>query len=108
MLFFFLGFGKGKKKYRYFDPITQKIYMSSHVVFLEHIPFFIIIIPSISHNLTRFDLIFIDSFSKDSNSLSSQVPNTSHTSSNGRPIRTNHFAGTDTLFSSILEALFFL
>jgi len=35
----FLGYGEGKKGYRCFDPITQKLYVSRHVVFLEHIPF---------------------------------------------------------------------
>jgi histone deacetylase 1/2 len=36
----FLGYSEGKKGYRCFDPITQKLYVSRHVVFLEHIPFF--------------------------------------------------------------------
>lgn len=29
--------------YRCFDPITQKLYVSHHVLFLEHIPFFSIL-----------------------------------------------------------------
>jgi len=37
----FLGYGEGKKGYRCFDPITHKLYVSHHVVFLEHIPFFL-------------------------------------------------------------------
>jgi hypothetical protein len=37
----FLGFDEGKKTYHCFDPITKKLYMSRHVVFLEHIPFFL-------------------------------------------------------------------
>jgi hypothetical protein len=37
----FLGYGKGKKRYRYFNSITQKHYMSHHIVFLEHILFFL-------------------------------------------------------------------
>ena len=54
----FLGYGEVKKVYRCFDPITQKLYVSRHVVFLEHIPFFSI--PSTTHNLTRSDIIRID------------------------------------------------
>jgi hypothetical protein len=37
----FLGYGDGKKRYRCFDPITQKLCVSRHVVFLENIPFFL-------------------------------------------------------------------
>jgi hypothetical protein len=47
----FLGYGEGKKKYCRFDLITQKLYMSRHVVFLEHIPFFSI--SSTTDSLTR-------------------------------------------------------
>ena len=65
----FLSYGKGKKGYRCFDSITQKLYVSHHVVFLEHIPFFSI--PSITHDLTRPDIIRIDLFSEDFDSLSS-------------------------------------
>ena len=46
--------------YHFFNPISQKLYMSRHVVFLEHIPFFSI--PSTTHCLTRYDLIHIDLF----------------------------------------------
>jgi hypothetical protein len=60
----FLGYGEGKKGYCCFDPITQKLYMSHHVVFLEHIPFFSI--PSNTHSLTKTDLIHIDPISEDS------------------------------------------
>jgi len=73
----FLGYGESKKGYRCFDPITQKLYVSRHVVFLEHIPFFSI--PSTTHGLTRPDIIDIDPFFEDSDSLSSQVPSTSNT-----------------------------
>jgi hypothetical protein len=86
----FLGYGEGKKGYRCFDPITQKLYVSHHVVFLEHIPFFSI--PSTTHSLTKPNLIHIDPFSKDSNS---------HTSPHVRPICTY-----DTLLSSTPEAPF--
>jgi hypothetical protein len=55
-----MGYGEGKKRYRCFDSITQKLYMSRHVVFQEHIPFFFI--PS----TTRPDIICIDPFSEDS------------------------------------------
>ena len=63
----FLGYGEGKKGYHCFDAITKKLYVSRHVIFLEHMPFFSI--PSINHNLTRPDIIFIDLFSEDSDSL---------------------------------------
>ena len=60
----FLGYGEGNKGYRCFDPITQKFYVSRHVVFLKHIPFFSI--ASTTHSLTKSDLICIDPFSEDS------------------------------------------
>ena len=44
----FLGYGKGKKRYCYFNLVIQKHYMSHHIVFLEHISFFI---SSTTHNL---------------------------------------------------------
>ena len=44
--------------------------MSRHIVFLEHIPFFSI--PYATHDLTRSNLIHIDPFYEDYNSLSSQ------------------------------------
>jgi len=56
----FLGYGEGKRRYHCFDPITQKLYMSRHIIFLEHILFFSI--PSTTHSLTRSDLIRIDLF----------------------------------------------
>jgi hypothetical protein len=56
----FLGYGESKKRYRCFDPIIHKLYVSHHVVFLEHIPFFSI--SSTTHNLTRPDIIRIDPF----------------------------------------------
>jgi len=65
----FLGYDEGKKGYHCFDPITHKRYVSRHVVFLEHIPFFSI--PSTTHNLTRPDIIRIDPFSEDSDNISS-------------------------------------
>jgi hypothetical protein len=99
----FLGYGEGKKKYC-FNPITQKLYVSRHVVFLEHIPFFSI--PSITHNLTRSDLICIDTFFEDSDSLLSQVPSTSNISSHVRPIHNDHFADTDILLSGTPKASF--
>ena len=48
--------------------------MSRYIVFCEHIHFFSI--PYATHNLTRSDLIHIDPFFEDFDSLSSQVPNT--------------------------------
>ena len=55
-----IGYGEGQKGYRCFDQITQKLYMSHHVIFLEHIPLFFIL--SIAHNLTKSNLIHIDPF----------------------------------------------
>ena len=78
--------------------------MSRHVVFLKHVPFFSI--PSIIHSLTRTDLIHIDYFFKDSNSLSSYVSNTLDISLHVRLICTHQSAGTDNLLSHIPEALF--
>jgi hypothetical protein len=100
----FLSYGEGKKRYHCFDPITQKIYVSRHVVFLKHIPLFSI--PSTTHSLTRPDIIRINPFSEDSNNLSSQVPNTSNTPSHVRPNYTHHSVGTDTLLSGTPEAPF--
>jgi hypothetical protein len=100
----FMGYGEGKKGYRCFDPITYKLYVSRHVVFLEHIPFFSI--PSTTHNLTRPDIIHIDPFFEDSDNISSQVPSTSDTFSHVRPICTHHPTSTDILFSSTPEAPF--
>jgi hypothetical protein len=78
--------------------------MSHHVVFSGHIPFFSII--STTHSLTKSYLIRIDLFSKNPDSLSSQVPSTSNTPPHVRSIHTDHSVGTDILFSDILEALF--
>ena len=63
-IYAFLSHGESKKGYCCFDPITQKLYMFPHVVFLDHIPFFSI--PSTTHSLTKPDLIRIDPFYKDS------------------------------------------
>jgi hypothetical protein len=78
--------------------------MSCLVVFLKHIHLFSI--SFITHSLTRPNLIRIDPFSKDYDSLSSYVPSTSDTSPNVRPICTHQFAGTDTLLFRTLEAPF--
>jgi hypothetical protein len=91
----FLGYGEGKKGYRCFDPITQKLYVSRHVVFLEHILFFSI--PSSTHSLTKTDLIHIDPFSEDSGN---------DTSPHVRSICTHNFVGTGTLLFGTSEAPF--
>jgi len=91
----FLGYGEGKKGYCCFDPIIQKLYVSHHVVFLEHIPFFSI--PSITHSLTKSDLIRIDPFSEDSGN---------DTSPYVRSICTHNSAGTGTSLSGTPEAPF--
>ena len=63
----FLGYGVGQKGYRCFDPVSQKLYVSRHVVFLEHIPFFSV--PASSHNMTQNDLIRIDPFDIDTDEV---------------------------------------
>jgi hypothetical protein len=100
----FLRYGEGKKRYCCFNLVTQKLYVSHHVVFLKHIPFFSI--TCTTHSLTKSDLIHIDLFSDNSDSLSSQGPSTSDTPSHVRQIYTHHYASTDTLLSSTPEALF--
>lgn len=71
----FLGYGIGQKGYRCFDPVSQKLYVSRHVVFLEHIPFFSI--PASSHHMTHSDLIRIDPFHLDEEEDPPIVPITS-------------------------------
>jgi len=100
----FLNYGESKKGYRCFDPITQKLYVSRYVIFLEHIPFFFI--PSTTHSLTRPNIIHIDLFSEDSDSLSFQVPSTSNTPSHIRSICTHHSVDTDILLSGTPKAPF--
>jgi hypothetical protein len=78
--------------------------VSRHVVFLKHVPLFSI--PSTIYSLTKIDLIRIDYFSKDSDSLSSYVSNTLDIALHVRPIYTHQSAGTNILFSDIPEALF--
>jgi hypothetical protein len=53
-IYVFLGYGEGKKVYCCFDQITQKLYVSRHVVFLEDVPFFSI--PSTTHSFTNLIL----------------------------------------------------
>src|SRR4051812_18830084 len=84
------GYGEDNKGYRCFDSVTQKLYVSRHVVFLEHILFFTI--PSTTHNLTKPRFICINLFSEksDVSSLS----------------RTNNFVGIDTfLFGTLQDSL---
>ena len=105
------SYSKGRNGYRYFDPTTQKLYLSCHVVFREHIPLFSI--QSSIHDLTRSEIIRIDPFSEDSNNLSSHVPSTSNTPSHVLPpfplhhtqrVVANSSASTNTLLSRTLEA----
>jgi len=56
----FLGYGLGQKGYRCLNLVCENLYVSRHVVFLEHISFFSN--PSSSHYLTTFDVIKIDLF----------------------------------------------
>ena len=60
----FLGYGVGQKGYRCYDPSSGKLYVSRHVSFLEHIPFFSI--PASSHNIKHSDIVHIDPFPIDS------------------------------------------
>ncbi|TXG60844.1 hypothetical protein EZV62_012207 [Acer yangbiense] len=109
----FLGYGEGQKGYCCFDPVTQKLYVSRHVVFLEHIPFFSIL--TSTHDMTKSDLIRIDPFSDDTDSLSSSVPCTRDTNSPSIPIthfplhysrrsRTDTSANTGTSLSDASDA----
>jgi hypothetical protein len=61
----FLGYGAGQKGYRCYDPSSKKLYVSRHVVFLEHIPFFSL--SSDSHDSSRSELTKIDPFCLDNN-----------------------------------------
>ena len=56
----FLGYGDGQKGYRCYDPSSKKLYVSRHVVFLEHIPFYSL--SSDSHTPIMSELINIDPF----------------------------------------------
>ena len=67
----FLAYGDGQKGYRCYDPEKQKLYISRHVVFLEHIPFYSI--PSSQYAFTKSDLTCIDPFHTDSNTPSLPV-----------------------------------
>lgn len=49
-----------KAKEMLFDIVSEKLYLSLHVIFFEHILFFST--PTISHKMTKFDLIRIDPF----------------------------------------------
>ncbi|CAL2273919.1 unnamed protein product [Prunus armeniaca] len=64
----FLGYGEGQKGYRCYDPSAQKLYVSRHVVFLEHIPFFSI--PTSSPTLSTSELMYIDPFSPSNDDFS--------------------------------------
>ena len=59
-----------------------------------------------TYNLTRPDLICIDPFSKDYDSLSSQVSSTSDTHLHVHPICTHNSESIDTLLSSTPESSF--
>ena len=108
----FLSYGESQKGYyRCFDLDTHKLYVSRHVVFLEHIPFFSI--PFATHDLTRSDLIRIDPFSEDFESFLSQVPTTSNSPSHVLPPFPLHYtqhvcdsssANIDTLLYRISDA----
>ncbi|XP_052625020.1 uncharacterized protein LOC111912222 [Lactuca sativa] len=52
-----------QKGYCCYDPVSQKLYVSRHVTFLEHIPFYSI--PVTANNVTQSDLLHIDPFDED-------------------------------------------
>ncbi|XP_050213155.1 uncharacterized protein LOC126664688 [Mercurialis annua] len=71
----FLGYGARQKGYRCFDPVSHKLYVSRHVVFLEHIPYFTI--PDRFHSISMHDLFCIDPFTVDDNEVPpAKNPNT--------------------------------
>lgn len=54
----FLGYGDDQKGYRCYDPGARKLYVSLHVIFLKHIPFYSLSSDSyttISSKLTHID-----------------------------------------------------
>jgi len=59
----FLGYGLSHQGYGCFDPVSKKLYVSRHVVFLEHVPFFSIL--TSSHYLITSYVIKIDPFNID-------------------------------------------
>lgn len=63
---------RAKKGYSCLDLGIKKLYISFHIVFLEHISFFSI--PNNYHNVTNFKLIYIDPFYSDTDSAPFQTP----------------------------------
>ncbi|KAI5401815.1 hypothetical protein KIW84_066328 [Lathyrus oleraceus] len=61
----FLGYGHGQKGYHCYDPGTKKLYVSCHVVFLEHIPFYSL--SSDSHVTSSSKLTHIEHFDHNNN-----------------------------------------
>ncbi|KAI5438813.1 hypothetical protein KIW84_024513 [Lathyrus oleraceus] len=61
----FLGYDDGQKSYRCYDPSTKKLYVSRHVVYLEHIPFYSL--SSDSHITSSSKLIHVDPFGHNDN-----------------------------------------
>ena len=55
-----LGDGESQKGYRCYNPITHKLYVTHHVIFIEHIPFFFI--QSNSSHLHKSKVIYIVAF----------------------------------------------
>jgi hypothetical protein len=58
-----LGYGITQKGYRCYDPVTTKLYVSRHVVFLERLPYFTL--PPKTAPVAKEDLICIDPFPMD-------------------------------------------
>ncbi|KAL8097015.1 hypothetical protein AgCh_030193 [Apium graveolens] len=74
-LYVFLGYDVTHKGYCCFDPVSGKLYVSRHVYFLEHIPFFSV--PASSHHMTQEELIRIDPFDTNIEDASTTNSNTS-------------------------------
>ncbi|CAI8618374.1 unnamed protein product [Vicia faba] len=61
----FIGYGDGKKGYHCYDPGAKKLYVSRHVIFLEHIPFYSL--SSDSYITSSSKLTHIDPFGYNDN-----------------------------------------
>ncbi|GMP22487.1 hypothetical protein CsSME_00000487 [Camellia sinensis var. sinensis] len=56
----FLGCSFTQKGYRYFDPVSRRLYVSRHVSFLERLPYFQL--SPLTAPVSKEDLVHIDPF----------------------------------------------